>query len=141
MQFAWIFTSPKNCAEWLDTKPPGTVVYISFGSVVHLKQEQIDEIAHGLLLSEVSFIWVMKQPPPEMAAEPHVLPEGFLERAGDKGKVVRWAPQEGVLAHPATACFVTHCGWNSTMEAVASGVSGGGVAAVGGPGDGCQVLG
>ncbi|KAL3614251.1 hypothetical protein CASFOL_042325 [Castilleja foliolosa] len=113
----------ENCTEWLDTKPPETVVYISFGSIVHLKQEQINEIAHGLLLSEVSFIWVMKPPPPEAAAsEPHVLPEGFLERVGDKGKIVKWAPQERVLAHPATACFVTHCGWNSTMEAVGSGV-------------------
>ncbi|KAL3621119.1 hypothetical protein CASFOL_036031 [Castilleja foliolosa] len=116
------FYEAENCTEWLNTKPPGTVVYISFGSIVHLKQEQIDEIAHGLLLSEVEFIWVMKPPPPAVAAKAHVLPEGFLERAGEKGKIVGWAPQEGILAHPATACFVTHCGWNSTMEAVVSGV-------------------
>ncbi|KAK4384516.1 Cinnamate beta-D-glucosyltransferase [Sesamum angolense] len=48
--------------------------------------------------------------------------QGFLEKAGDKGKIVKWCPQEQVLAHPSTACFVTHCGWNSTMEALASGV-------------------
>ncbi|KEH44080.1 UDP-glucosyltransferase family protein [Medicago truncatula] len=38
------------------------------------------------------------------------------------GKVVKWSPQEEVLDHPSVACFVTHCGWNSTMEAIASGV-------------------
>ncbi|KAH6833152.1 UDP-Glycosyltransferase superfamily protein [Perilla frutescens var. hirtella] len=107
------FYAAESCVEWLDSKPPRTVVYISFGSVVHLKQEQVDEIAHGLLLSEVSFLWVLREPP---------LPEGFVEEVGERGKIVQWSPQEEVLAHTSTACFVTHCGWNSTAEAVASGV-------------------
>ncbi|KAL0359853.1 UNVERIFIED_CONTAM: Gallate 1-beta-glucosyltransferase [Sesamum angustifolium] len=111
-----------SCSEWLDSKTPQSVVYISFGSIVHLKQEQVDEIAHGLLGSEVSFLWVVRPPPKELNVEPHVLPQGFLEKAGDKGKIVKWSPQEQVLAHPSTACFVTHCGWNSAMEALASGV-------------------
>ncbi|CAA0807487.1 UDP-glycosyltransferase 84A1 [Striga hermonthica] len=117
----------ENCIGWLDGKSPRTVVYISFGSIVHLKQEQIDEIAHGLIQSEVHFLWVMRPLQPQAAAEarPHVLPEGFLEAVaagGERGKVVRWAPQEAVLGHRATGCFVTHCGWNSTVEALASGV-------------------
>lgn len=117
------FFAADNCIDWLETRPPATVVYISFGSLVHLKQEQVEEIAFGVLGSGVSFLWVLRPPPKELtAAEPHVLPEGFLEEAGDKGKVVGWSPQEEVLAHPSTACFVTHCGWNSTVEALASGV-------------------
>ncbi|KAI3445935.1 hypothetical protein Pfo_002600 [Paulownia fortunei] len=104
------FFAADHCMEWLDSKPPGTVVYISFGSIVHLKQEQ------------VSFLWVLRPPPKESNAEPHVLPQAFLEEVGDKGKIVQWSPQEDVLAHPSTSCFVTHCGWNSTMEALASGV-------------------
>ncbi|KAL0384262.1 UNVERIFIED_CONTAM: Gallate 1-beta-glucosyltransferase [Sesamum radiatum] len=116
------FFAADSCLEWLDLKPPQSVVYISFGSIVHLKQEQVDEMAHGLLGSEVSFLWVVRPPPKELNVEPHVLPQGFLEKAGDKGKIVKWSPQEQVLAHPSTACFVTHCGWNSTMEALASGV-------------------
>ncbi|KAL0340061.1 UNVERIFIED_CONTAM: Gallate 1-beta-glucosyltransferase [Sesamum radiatum] len=116
------FYAADSCLEWLDSKPPQSIVYISFGSIVHLKQEQVDEIAHGLLGSEVSFLWVVRPPPKELNVEPHVLPQGFLEKAGDKGKIVKWCPQEQVLAHPSTACFVTHCGWNSTMEALASGV-------------------
>uniref|UniRef100_Q66PF4 Cinnamate beta-D-glucosyltransferase n=1 Tax=Fragaria ananassa TaxID=3747 RepID=CGT_FRAAN len=107
---------------WLDTKPKSSVVYISFGSVVYLKQEQVDEIAHGLLSSGVSFIWVMKPPHPDSGFELLVLPEGFLEKAGDRGKVVQWSPQEKILEHPSTACFVTHCGWNSTMESLTSGM-------------------
>ncbi|XP_075494113.1 gallate 1-beta-glucosyltransferase 84A24-like [Primulina tabacum] len=116
------FLTADNCAEFLDSKPVGTVVYISFGSVVYLTQEQVDEIAYGLLSSGVSFLWVLKPPGPESGRPPHVLPEGFMEKAGDQGKIVQWSPQEEVLAHRSIACFVTHCGWNSTMEALASGV-------------------
>ncbi|KAF3444164.1 hypothetical protein FNV43_RR13854 [Rhamnella rubrinervis] len=115
--------SDDDCLEWLDLKPASSVVYISFGSVVHLKQDQVDEIARGISNLGVSFLWVMK-PPRVMypGYETVVLPDGFLEKAGDKGKVVQWSPQEEVLAHPSVACFMTHCGWNSSMESLASGI-------------------
>jgi UDP:flavonoid glycosyltransferase YjiC (YdhE family) len=104
-----------DCTEWLDSKPASSVVYLSFGSAVILKQEQVTEIAHGLLNSGVSFLWVMRPPLAD-------LPEGFLEKVGEKGKVVQWSNQQQVLAHPCVASFVTHCGWNSTMETLSSGV-------------------
>lgn len=111
-----------DCMGWLDSKPPQSVVYISFGSVVYLTQPQVDEIAHGLLNSGVSFLWVMKPPHKDSGYELLVLPDEFLEKAGDNGRVVQWSPQEQVLAHPSVACFVTHCGWNSTMESLTSGM-------------------
>lgn len=111
-----------DCVEWLDTKEKGSVVYVSFGSVVYLKQEQMDEIALGLLSAGVSFLWVVRPPYKEVGEEPLVLLEGFLEKAGEKGKVVHWCPQEQVLSHPSVACFVTHCGWNSTIESLTSGM-------------------
>lgn len=116
------FVAVDNCIDWLDSKPPSSVVYISFGSVVNLKQEQIEEIAYGILNSEVPFLWVMKPPQEKLGLPGVALPEFFLEKAGDKGKIVRWSPQEQVLNHPSVACFVSHCGWNSTMEALTSGV-------------------
>lgn len=116
------FFKTDDCIEWLNSRPPSSVVYISFGSVVYLPQKQVDEIAYGVLNSKVSFLWVLKPPPKDWDVQPHVLPHGFLEETGDKGKVVQWSPQEQVLAHPSVACFLTHCGWNSSMEAVTSGV-------------------
>ncbi|TKY71260.1 Cinnamate beta-D-glucosyltransferase [Spatholobus suberectus] len=108
--------------EWLDSKAGSSVVYISVGSVVHLTQEQVDEMAYGVLESGLCFLWVMKPPHKDTGKKALVLPEGFLEKAGEKGKVVEWSPQDQVLAHPSVACFVTHCGWNSSTEALSFGV-------------------
>ncbi|KAF3435484.1 hypothetical protein FNV43_RR22573 [Rhamnella rubrinervis] len=108
--------------DWLDSKPPASVLYISFGTIAYLMQEQVDEIAHGLLSSGVSFLWVMKPPDVASGHNVHVLADGFLETVGDRGKVVQWSPQEQVLAHPSVGCFLTHCGWNSSVEALTSGV-------------------
>ncbi|KAL9231715.1 hypothetical protein vseg_006906 [Gypsophila vaccaria] len=111
-----------DCLKWLDTQAEGSVVYISMGTVVHLKQEQVDEIAAALEAAGVAFLWVDKPPEPNIGFTPHTMPHGFLDRVGDKGKMITFSPQEQVLAHPAVACFVTHCGWNSSMEAITSGV-------------------
>lgn len=115
----------QDCLRWLDGRADGSVVYISLGTVVplFLKQEQTDELAAGIAASGVSFLWVMKpQPPPEAGFAKHSLPKDFWEKVGHNGKVVQFAPQEQVLAHPAIACFMTHCGWNSSMEALTLGV-------------------
>ncbi|EFH44460.1 hypothetical protein ARALYDRAFT_915253 [Arabidopsis lyrata subsp. lyrata] len=84
----------------------------------NLKQEQMEEIAHGVLSSGLSFLWVVRPPMEGSLVEPHVLPRELEEM----GKIVEWCPQERVLAHPAIAYFLSHCGWNSTMEALTSGV-------------------
>nr|BAF75884.1 glucosyltransferase [Dianthus caryophyllus] len=111
-----------ECLKWLDGQPEHSVVYISMGTVAYLKQEQVDEMAAGLEAAGVSFLWVDKPPPPEHNINPHTIPQDFLDRVGDKGKVISFSPQEQVLAHPALACFMTHCGWNSSMEAITLGV-------------------
>ncbi|GMJ12826.1 hypothetical protein like AT4G15480 [Hibiscus trionum] len=113
-----------ECIEWLDSKPALSVIYISFGTVVYLEQEQVDEIAQALLslTPGISFLWVMKPPPKETDLPIHTLPDGFLENVGDNGKIVQWSPQEKVLTHPSVSCFVSHCGWNSTIESLSCGV-------------------
>ncbi|KAI3803730.1 hypothetical protein L1987_31891 [Smallanthus sonchifolius] len=110
-----------DCLEWLDSKPDSSVVYISFGSVVSLSQEQVSEMAYGVLNSGVSFLWVTRAGATS-TGESGKFPEGFMEEAGERGMVVQWSPQAQVLTHPAVSCFVSHCGWNSTMEALSSGV-------------------
>lgn len=105
-----------DCMEWLDSHPPGSVVYASLGSVVVIEKEQMEEMAWGIRNSGRAFLWVVK------TNEDKKLPEGFLEETAEKGLVVPWCPQERVLSHPSTACFLTHCGWNSTMESLCSGV-------------------
>jgi len=116
------FLKSDDCIGWLNSRAATSVVYISFGSIVCVSQEQVTEIAHGLLESEVSFLWVLKPPAKEFGLPPYVLPDGFLEETREKGKVVQWSPQEEVLGHGSVACFVTHCGWNSSMEGVTLGV-------------------
>ncbi|KAL2529878.1 UDP-glycosyltransferase 74E2 [Forsythia ovata] len=102
--------------KWLASREIGSVVYVSFGSVASLNEEQMEELAQGLIMSNCYFLWVVR------ASEEHKLPPNFISMTSEKGLVVNWCPQTEVLAHHAVACFMTHCGWNSTLEALSSGV-------------------
>ncbi|GLJ25447.1 hypothetical protein SUGI_0487250 [Cryptomeria japonica] len=108
----------ENCIDWLNTKEASTVVYVSFGSVAVLSKEQIIEIALGLKASRHSFLWVIR---PDQNNVDDFL-KGFLEDTIDQGLVVSWCPQMAVLNHPSVGMFVTHCGWNSTLESLSSGL-------------------
>ncbi|KAK8461552.1 hypothetical protein SEVIR_1G056600v4 [Setaria viridis] len=112
-----LMKAAEECVGWLDLHPPRSVVYVSVGSVVVLSPAEVAEMAHGLASTGRPFLWVVR---PD--TQPH-LPPGFpASVAAGRGAVVAWSPQERVLAHPSTACFLTHCGWNSTLETVAAGV-------------------
>ncbi|XP_010530755.1 PREDICTED: UDP-glucosyl transferase 73B2-like isoform X1 [Tarenaya hassleriana] len=111
-----------ECLQWLDSKKPNSVVYVSFGSMTRFTNEQLIEIAAGLEASEQDFIWAVRKEGNEGGKE-EWLPEGFEERTRGRGLVIRgWAPQVLLLDHQATGGFVTHCGWNSVLEGVAAGV-------------------
>ncbi|KAG6396111.1 hypothetical protein SASPL_142250 [Salvia splendens] len=108
------------CLSWLDRQPPNSTVYVAFGSFTLLNKSQFHELALGLERSGRPFLWVVR---PDMTQEAEkCFPEGFKERVRKRGKMVGWAPQQRVLSHPSVACFVSHCGWNSTMEGVCGGV-------------------
>ncbi|XP_078151460.1 UDP-glycosyltransferase 1-like [Carex rostrata] len=120
-----------ECLTWLDSQPKQSVVFLCFGSMGAFLPEQVKEIAVGLENSGHSFLWVVKiQDDPnkllEAQSEPDldtVLPEGFLDRTKDRGMVVKsWAPQAQILRHESVGVFVSHCGWNSTLEAITYGV-------------------
>ncbi|KAI3882438.1 hypothetical protein MKW92_028960 [Papaver armeniacum] len=98
------------CNHWLATKEASSVVYVSFGSMASLGKDQMEEIAWGLRNSNYHFLWVVR------SSEEDKLPSKFMEETTGKGLVVSWCQQMVVLAHGAVGCFVTHCGWNSTLE-------------------------
>ncbi|XP_052134479.1 UDP-glycosyltransferase 13-like [Oryza glaberrima] len=114
------------CLVWLDAQPRRSVVFLSFGSQGALPAAQLKEIARGLESSGHRFLWVVRSPPEEQATSPEpdlerLLPAGFLERTKGTGMVAKnWAPQAEVVQHEAVGVFVTHCGWNSTLEAIMS---------------------
>ncbi|KAJ0525748.1 putative UDP-glucuronosyl/UDP-glucosyltransferase, UDP-glycosyltransferase family [Helianthus annuus] len=122
-----------ECLNWLDLQPSGSVVYLCFGSLGLFSSEQLKEIATGLEMSGVRFLWVVRSPPSNKEEDRFLplpdpdldvlLPEGFLQRTRDRGLVVKkWAPQVAVLNHKSVGGFVTHCGWNSVLEAICAGV-------------------
>jgi UDP:flavonoid glycosyltransferase YjiC (YdhE family) len=98
--------------KWLDAQPENSVLYVSFGSYLSMPPSQFEEVAMGLRDSGVSFFWVAR----DKAA-------GLREKyGGDKGIAVPWCEQQKVLRHPAVGGFLSHCGWNSVLEAVCAGV-------------------
>ncbi|KAJ6721519.1 hypothetical protein OIU85_024595 [Salix viminalis] len=109
-----------TCLPWLDRQSPGSVIYIAFGSSSKFGQEQFHELAFGLELIGKPFLWVVRSDFIDGISIEY--PDGFLDRVTNLGKIVKWAPQEKVLAHPAIACYMTHCGWNSAMESINMGI-------------------
>eukprot|EP00262_Sarcandra_glabra_P014530 TRINITY_DN4271_c0_g1_i2.p1 TRINITY_DN4271_c0_g1~~TRINITY_DN4271_c0_g1_i2.p1 ORF type:complete len:457 (-),score=43.83 TRINITY_DN4271_c0_g1_i2:307-1677(-) len=106
----------RACIKWLDERANGSVIYVSFGSMVALAGEQMVELTWALKACKHHFLLVVR------ASEEHKLPDKYIEETANKGLVVTWSPQLEVLAHQALGCFVTHCGWNSTVEALSLGV-------------------
>ncbi|KAJ4844828.1 hypothetical protein Tsubulata_043433 [Turnera subulata] len=121
--------SADSCKDWLDTKPEGSVLYASFGSNNTISPSQMIQLAMALEGSGKNFIWVVRPPigfdiNSEFRAK-EWLPPGFEERAKDSGRgliVQRWAPQVEILSHRSTGAFLSHCGWNSVLEALNNGV-------------------
>ncbi|KAJ6369172.1 hypothetical protein OIU78_001520 [Salix suchowensis] len=112
-----ILWSESDCTQWLDKKAHGSVLYVSFGSYAHVAKRDLVEIANGLSLSKVSFVWVLR---PDIVSSDDVdpLPDGFEEEVADRAMIIPWCSQRAVLAHPAIGGFLTHCGWNSILESI-----------------------
>ncbi|XP_060203421.1 7-deoxyloganetic acid glucosyltransferase-like [Lycium barbarum] len=107
--------------KWLDVQSKGSVIYVSFGSLAVVSRNEILEFWHGLLNSKVKFLWVMR---------PNILKGGgshdefmkeLVEGCKGIGYIVSWAPQKMVLAHQSIGGFLTHSGWNSTLESIIEG--------------------
>lgn len=113
----------KQCLKWLDTWPPGSVIYACLGSLNRLTPPQLAELGLGLEASKRPFIWVIRGAYRREEMEEWLEKNGFEERVKGKGLLIRgWAPQVLILSHPAIGGFLTHCGWNSTLEGICAGV-------------------
>jgi cis-zeatin O-glucosyltransferase len=116
--------------DWLDKQPVSSVLYVSFGTMSSLPGKQIEELAAALQSSGQRFIWVLRDADrADIFAEAggengrHAsLLSKFRKRTDGTGLVITgWAPQLEILAHGATAAFMSHCGWNSTTESLSHG--------------------
>ncbi|KAF3328510.1 UDP-glycosyltransferase 73C6-like protein [Carex littledalei] len=107
---------------WLNSRDAASVLYISFGSLAYTNPQQLMEIGNALEALNKPFIWAIKK----IEMKPEVenwISAGFEERTKDRGLIiVGWAPQMVILSHQAVGGFITHCGWNSLLEAISVGV-------------------
>ncbi|KAG9451450.1 hypothetical protein H6P81_011415 [Aristolochia fimbriata] len=119
-----LWAEDRSCVEWLEGKEPGSVVYVNFGSVTVMSSSELREMAWGIAATKLNFLWIIR---PDLvkgdAGDDSVLAsEDFLREVEGRGRFARWCAQEEVLAHPSVGCFLTHSGWNSTLESVSCGV-------------------
>ncbi|XVF84401.1 hypothetical protein PTKIN_Ptkin17bG0034100 [Pterospermum kingtungense] len=108
---------------WLDScDVDKSVAYVGFGTLISLSNEQIEAVASALEISGVRFIWTLKNPS-NGDDQNVVIPKGFEDRVSERGLVIKgWAPQVAILQHRAVGSYLTHCGWNSTLEGILGGV-------------------
>lgn len=102
-----------DCLEWLTKQEPSSVLYVSFGSFCAISDEQMDELAMGLVQSGVKFLWVGRGDTTRLSE---------ICRESDS-LVVPWCDQLSVLSHIAVGGFLTHCGWSSTQEGLFTGMT------------------
>ncbi|WOK91562.1 anthocyanin 3'-O-beta-glucosyltransferase-like [Canna indica] len=113
------------CLRWLDSREERSVVFVCFGSWSHFTEAQLREMATGLEKSARPFLWALRKSGDgsDSGEDNKWMPEGWEERVAEQGLVVRgWVPQVAILNHRAVGAFLSHCGWNSVLEAVAAGV-------------------
>nr|XP_043622498.1 UDP-glycosyltransferase 85A8-like [Erigeron canadensis] len=109
-----------SCISWLDTKEPGSVVYVNFGSITVMTKEQLIEFGWGLGNSKKDFLWITR--PDIVGGNEAMMPPEFVYETKERGMVTSWCPQEEVMKHRAIGGFLTHCGWNSTIESISCGI-------------------
>ncbi|MCO5592311.1 hypothetical protein L7F22_046311 [Adiantum nelumboides] len=115
-----LWKEDKGCMSWLDQQPALSVLYISFGSITLLSKCQYEEFLNGLLSSQQRFLWVLRPGLVENLDYTSSVAD-IVSKSHGRGLVINWA-QLQVLVHPSVGGFLTHCGWNSTSESIASGV-------------------
>ncbi|KAK9681839.1 hypothetical protein RND81_10G031100 [Saponaria officinalis] len=115
-----LWKEDSECLRWLDSNHLKSVVYISFGSIAKMTNQNLVEFAWGVANSKQKFLWVLR--PDLLNGENSVISPEFMSETEGRGMIVSWCDQETVLRHPSIGAFLTHCGWNSTVDAICGGV-------------------
>ncbi|KAH7833114.1 hypothetical protein Vadar_003238 [Vaccinium darrowii] len=116
-----LWKEESECLKWLDSKESGSVIYVNFGSITLLTLEQVEEFGWGLVNSHHNFLWIIRSDL-VMGDESVFLPPELEAQIKERGLIVAWCEQEEVLNHRSVGAFLTHCGWNSTIESLSAGV-------------------
>lgn len=112
-----------HCLKWLDSHEPSSVIYACLGSICNVIPAQLTELGLGLEASNKPFIWVVREGNRTKELEKWISEYGFEEKTKGRGLLIKgWAPQMLILSHQAIGGFLTHCGWNSALEAICAGV-------------------
>ncbi|KAK8479643.1 hypothetical protein V6N13_021258 [Hibiscus sabdariffa] len=109
-----------SCIEWLNQKELESVIYVNYGSITTMSDHHFKEFAWGLANSKNPFLWIVR--PDVVMGESAALPEEFFEEIKDRGFIASWCPQDLLLSHRSVVAFLTHCGWNSTLESISRGM-------------------
>lgn len=111
----------QDCLKWLDEREPRSVLYVCLGSLARVSTQQAIELGLGLEFTNQPFIWCVRNKTKDL--EKWFSEQRFKERVRDRGLIVLgWAPQVLILSHQSIGGFLTHCGWNSTLESISAGV-------------------
>lgn len=115
-----LWKNDSKCLAWLDKWEPNSVIYVNYGSITVMTEHHLKEFAWGLANSKQHFLWIIR--PDVVMGESISLPQEFFDEIKDRGYITSWCVQEKVLSHPSVGAFLTHCGWNSTLESISAGV-------------------
>ncbi|XP_077219427.1 7-deoxyloganetin glucosyltransferase-like [Tasmannia lanceolata] len=115
-----VWNEETECLQWLDKQEATSVIYVNFGTIANMTSKQLNEFAWGLANSNHPFLWIIRRDIGRDGQE--ILLEDFMTDIEGRGFIASWCPQEEVLSHPSIAWFLTHCGWNSTVESICGGV-------------------
>nr|AFJ52942.1 UDP-glycosyltransferase 1 [Linum usitatissimum] len=109
--------------DWLNTKEPKSVLYVCLGSICNLSSEQLMELALGLEASGKPFVWAFRDTEITKDLYKWIVDDEYEDRVAGRGLVIRgWVPQVSILSHDSIGGFLTHCGWNSSLEGISAGI-------------------
>ncbi|CAO2034533.1 unnamed protein product [Urochloa humidicola] len=114
-----LWKEEEGAVEWLAGRAARSVVYVNYGSIAVMSSEQLTEFAWGLAGSGYPFLWNVR---PDLVKGGGGLPPGFMAAVEGRALLTTWCPQEAVIRHEAVGVFLTHSGWNSTLESLCAGV-------------------